>query len=435
MLIRELKTTTALILSLCALACGPGDMRTETPALHEPARSAPVSPENWIAGNDPAIRASSIRSWTVTGAIASPVDARESPTIDAWSQALFDDAGTYPIKPPVQTVALQCYARQQGEFFTRFVGLPSAPLRRFMAARCGVVGDAPTVQHRIVPGNLDLESARAARSELVRALGQTPDGWFVGYHRSSTAHALLHTVVYARPTIGVDSIVATSDPYNRRVTITGTLPPGQKKLDAITAYGRLSWKHCRYRQPRSRRSFEIRCHVDPSAPYTIVEAGYAHKRAGSLQARSTFFLFIGSNPDNRTYTVPRVVGERVPKPISRGGLLHAINLARVESGSRRVTEEPIYSLAAQSLWDPEGTPFADEGLAALQYYSLAPGHRTPSAIAVASSASSTSSGDLVDELLTAPRFRAFLLGPSYHLALTTRVMPGETSTQTVLLAY
>ncbi len=160
--------------------------------------------------------------------------------------------------------AMQCTARQSAHFYTEHHELPPGPVLRFIAARCGWVGDAPHVEIRHTNQTSHGALWQQLRGDVLSWLedqadvGPTDMGLWIG---DIDEYTLISTVVAHRPV----AITSRSMQTDGDFIIEGQVLDSRRfdGVSALVTEGDFDFAYCRSDEAVRFPNFRITCPVGP----------------------------------------------------------------------------------------------------------------------------------------------------------------------------
>jgi hypothetical protein len=279
-----------------------------------------------------------VDSWKLAG-----------PFLDAPASTPY--AGTEPLvravgkqlqtskRPFVLTESMQCFAREMGRFFTVHRKFPQLDLRAFMAGRCGVVPNSPSVFYVTASGQPSIdEVVKMIDKDLQGVTGAQELGvWMGGNDKGQVAMA-----VHGAPKVKLGAVNVVRE-GQASLRIQGRLLESTGWLRGYTSIGALGSSTC-VATPRSAAvlpDFDLQCAVGAGDAYAVFDllAGPPQSVLGH-KVLSLVLPIKGEPPSSYTSLVVSSA------PGAKEGLLTQINAVRTSLKRASLQEVPAQSHTA-----------------------------------------------------------------------------------------
>lgn len=416
----------ALLLSVGACAnvgLKPGSVQPRP--VNEPVRS--LQADGWLLSNDEHGRMSSATQWTLTGA---PVLTAGHTTTEHPLFRSVTASGEKGAAIRLHTSAqLQCYAREQGAFWTAHQQGPSEVLERYMAAACGLWGYRPVVARKQVR----VEGPHTVRSEFRRAMKELPAEGMYGINaRSAGAKGVVLTLVYDFTPIRFE-LTPTVAPGDGVLKFSGTSAVATL-VNGTATKGKHSWSECRVAEKRGDRNSAV-CRYSTQDDLSLIDlAGHLADETPAPVFRVGAF---GSKGVSRSYPAAPRAKSRVEHTLAdSGNFMQAVNEARRRAGTYWVVSDSLLGLRIDEWWrKEEQEAIRREFFRKAGDYTRSITTYRPMAFASFISPKGMSAGEAVNQALALPQVRAVVLNSRIQrLAVRQYKVEGRDSIETVVAA-
>jgi hypothetical protein len=229
------------------------------------------------------------------GADAVAVDTWTFESVPAPDAAGYDDASPWgdllreQVKAHAQTVALSppllCTARELARFGAKKQAVPAESLRRFMAARCGVVTSTmtPFVTTGAVPASVpDAQLLSSFRKQLAQAFDQhlNEGHYLVGLAEARDGGHAAIALAIAQDNVRLEPGSRAVD-AKHQVTLKGGVRGDFVEIGGMVNRGDASAVPCESEEGVRPPQFSVRCELDPSDHFAWVEI-VGRKKDGRL---------------------------------------------------------------------------------------------------------------------------------------------------------
>ncbi len=268
-----------LLILLTAVACG-GSSPSPTAPLENPARSSafPTRAElRELAEKDVGRRPLEanevvVETWEFVNAATAEVGVVPAELTTPWELALEKQAATANV---AASAAMQCVAREIGQFHLDHGALPSRDLRRFVASWCGSASSELSV--RTLSSDV---AADATEQQLVEAWSESVDKMLAesvkGANREAgiwfgqkDGHAALLLVV-GTARVKLSQVARVPDEYGR-ITLEGELLAPAGSVRALVNKGKFGVARCARDPFIILPRFRVLCAPDPSDAVSRIE--------------------------------------------------------------------------------------------------------------------------------------------------------------------
>jgi hypothetical protein len=290
-----------------------------------------------------------VETWELRGPLPDALEIGVAAEASPWGKALAAAAGARP-GLVVASSAMTCAAREVAAFVAEKKATPAEPLRRYMAARCGVPstnlavayqsGDAPEAMSE---AEIHGKWAPEVEQLVQRALGAGSK--FVGIAFVRQGSRAVVAVASAAREAHLERTPFV--PTEGKVVLKGELLVPGAKLEARINRGRFGVVECVQDINAAPPRFSIECPVAPedASAWVQVVAFPPGRVLGDTVVEA--LVFPGGKPD-RTYNHPKPSGA-AGHGSAVGTLLERLNDVRKEAGLGPVRISPTQSHKAELL--------------------------------------------------------------------------------------
>lgn len=247
------------------------------------------------------------------------------------------------------TEGMSCYAREHGRFWLAHQGSPPEDIQRFVAARCGTsIGAVETqFRYRERAGGEPLPSSASYRSELEDMLADAPADALMGAWVGADELHEIAIVVTGTTEVELEPVsMATANATH--VDIVGRLHATPGWVTGHATRGTRGYSACQPLPSHEGRRLALRCPVDPSDEYALIEVFGAAK--GELLGHSMLSLMVlpgsgtpsASPPSPASSPTPRlpVVDVQRTAEVGATGTLAAAGVLAAPAVQRPTVQTP-----------------------------------------------------------------------------------------------
>ena len=328
-------------------------------------------------------------------------------------------------RPFVMTESMQCYAREMGRFFALHRKLPQLDLQAFMAGRCGVVPNSPSVFYLTSSAPAPAETAA---KELDKGLEKLSGSQELGVWTGGSDKGQVVMAAFGAPKVKLTSVKVVKE-GTPTLRVQGRLLESTGWLRGHATVGALGSSTCTA-TPRSTAvlpDFDLQCSLGKDDAYATFDMLAGAPNA--LLGHGVLSLVVpvnGEAPAN--YTSIAVSGA----PGAKEGLLSQINAVRTSLKRANLEEVPQQSRTANVLVPHFFSAMVDENQQKLDLITLGlmAGWDVPGPIRDAHLVSFRGTrGDnapsFLSELLFFPSNRSVLLDPDARRVAVATMKDGK----------
>lgn len=339
-----------LALAAAATGCGappkPGNFPTK--AELDQIAAAPIPNRTFEKGTV------DVEQWELLGPLPEAYDASAAPSDSAWGK-LLDDGIVAMGKPGLvlTSAAMECLARQVAAFAIAKNAPPAAPLRAFMAARCGVPASSVSTDYMVtdVPeGTTEADILAKWKADITaevpKAVGSGPRFAGIAFVLKDKRAA---AAIVSSPR-GTKLQTVPMVPVDGKVVLKGELLDPAESVRALVTRGKFGYETCIRDVDIELPKFTIECPVaaDDASARVELAAFQAGRELGSTVVDVR--VYPAGKPDTMySHAAPK----NEPFPADAAGLstalLASINGARKAAGMSEVRAASVQGATATRL--------------------------------------------------------------------------------------